>query len=80
MRKPSKVVCITQRRRKLDTDLEPSIPIRGGLVGTLHCERTSNRIDLFLTPLFGTRRAKADSYPRKGNLTVLPLASNDSRE
>ena len=72
MRKPSKVVGITERRRKLDPDLERSIPIRGEAIGTVHCERTSNRIDFFLTPLFGTREAKAERDPRKANLTVLP--------
>ena len=73
MRKTSKVVCITERRRKPNTDLEPSIPIPGEAVATLHCERTSNRIDFFLTPLFGTDR-------RKANLTILPGPNNASPE
>ena len=60
MRKPSKLVCITEARRKRETDAESSIPIRGEAIGTLHCERSSNRIDFFLTPLFGTRQAKAE--------------------
>jgi hypothetical protein len=56
------------------------MPIRGEAIGTLQCERGSNRIDFFLTPLFGTREAKADRDPRKANVTVLPSPSNDSRE
>jgi hypothetical protein len=80
MRKPSKLVCITEARRKRDTDAESSIPIRGDAIGTLRCERSSNRIDFFLTPLFGTREAKSKRDPRKPNLTVLPSRSNDSRE
>jgi hypothetical protein len=80
MRKPSKVVCIKERRRKWDTDLEPCMPTREESIGTLRYERSSNRMDFFLTPLFGTREAKAERDPRKANLTVLPLRSNDSRE
>src|SRR4051795_11551986 len=75
MRKPSKLVCITDGRPKQDTDVESSIPIRGEAIGTLHCERALNRIDFFLTPLIGTRKAKAERDPRKSNLTVLPSPS-----
>ena len=79
MQKPSKVVCITDRRRKLDNELEPSIPVRGEANGTLHCERGTNRIDFFLTPLF--RNAQGDrNNTRKPKLTVLPSWSNDSEE
>jgi hypothetical protein len=80
MRKPSKLVCITEARRNRDTDAESSIPIREEAIGTLHCERSSNRIDFFLTPLFGTREAKAERDARKANVTVLPSRSNDSQE
>jgi hypothetical protein len=80
MRKPSKVVCITEARRKRHNDVESSIPIRGEAIGTLHCERSSNRIDFFLTPLFGTREAKPECDPRKAKPTVLPSLSNDSRK
>src|SRR4051794_10399275 len=76
MRKPSKLVCITDGRPKQDTDVESSIPIRGEAIGTLHCERALNRIDFFLTPLIGTTEAKD---PRKTNRTVLPSPPNDSR-
>jgi hypothetical protein len=80
MRKPSKVVCINERRRKLDTELQRPIPTRAEAIGTLHWERRSNRIDFFLTPLFGTRGAEAASNPREAKVTVLPLLSNDSGE
>jgi hypothetical protein len=80
MRKTSKVVCITERRRKPNTDLEPSIPIPGEAVATLHCERTSNRIDFFLSPLFGTTESRVETDRRKANLTILPGPNNASPE
>jgi hypothetical protein len=80
MRKSPKVVCITERRRKQDTDLERSIPMCGEAIGALHCERNLNRIDFFLTPLFGTRKAQADMHPGKTNLVILSPRCNDSPE
>ena len=80
MHKPSKVVCITEGRRKRDTDPQRSIRIREEGIATLHYERTSNRIDFFLTPLFATRKTRADSDPRNANVTVLPSESTDSTE
>ena len=79
MRKPSKVVCITEGRRKLDQQLDRSILIRGEAIGTLRCERISNRIDFFLTPLFGTREEKGETCRGKTNLIVLPSPHDDTR-
>ena len=79
MRKPSKVVCITEKTRKLNTDLERSIPIQAAS-GKLHCERSSNRIDFFLTPLFGTTESRVETDRRKANLTILPGPNNASPE
>ena len=80
MRKTAKVVCITERRRRPNTDLEPSSPIPGEAVATLHCERTSNRLDFFLSPLFGTTESRVETDRRKANLTILPAPSDASPE
>jgi hypothetical protein len=80
MRKPSKVVCITEKRRKPDHEVERPIPLSAEAIGTLRFERTGNRMDFFLTPLFGRGPTKEDGYSRKANLTVLPSPSDPSGE
>jgi hypothetical protein len=40
----------------------------------------ANRIDFFLSPMFGTREEEGDTCPRKTNLTILPSPTDDPRE
>jgi hypothetical protein len=81
MRKPSKVVCITEKRRNVEAEPRRSKSIEREAIGTLHWERGSNRIDFFLSPLFGNRQREANNTDsRTPELTILPPPSNEPGE
>jgi hypothetical protein len=81
MSKPPKVVCITERKRTLHTEPKGSIATGAEPIGTLHWERRSNRIDFFLSPLFGNRqRDTGQTDAPKPKLSVSPASSNESGE
>jgi hypothetical protein len=79
MRKPSKVVCITDKRRKLDAEPKRSIAAGAESIGSLHWERLPNRIDFFLSPHFGSRQRDTDHTDAPNpKLSVFPASSNES--
>ena len=77
MRKPAKVVPITEAKRKPSTALELPVPGEGP-IRILTCHRTPAQISFSLELPVAFGEAPLPAKPKKGNLLVFPRHAIDS--
>ena len=77
MRKPWKVVPITEAKRKPSAAIEVPVPVEGA-VRILTCHRTPGQISFSLGPLLASGEAAESAKRSKGNLLVFPRPVTDS--
>ena len=77
MRKPPKVVPITEAKRKPGTAIEVPVPVAEA-TRILTCHRTPAQISFSLGPPLASGEAPVRAKPSKGNLFVFPRRATDS--
>jgi hypothetical protein len=80
MRKPPKVVPITQAKRKhTRSATEIPVPVEGAIRMILACYRSPNRISFSLQPALQPDEAPRQSGSSKENLIVFPRCGTDAK-